>query len=517
MTDVALWVLELEIGGSLYRWSETALELESVNGPVEVSGGLTLDEVELGEVDTTIELLDPSLDWVSFAKLLDGSRARVLRVELGGSLESAREFAGGVVVDVSAGSRNEPIGFTITAPPASSDDLGDQVPDPAARIWQENWSLGAVDIGFSYPVVFGIPGFVSDTVTFPVVPVPVGEQVVTVMYLVIALGKNPDLATVRIRREDLGLEADFPIDPFDQDRWDRELTLVEIPFGDAMFLSNIEDDHDYYVGFYDLPGGGGVARTLFDVMVYLLERWGRSSVDWPRLRAMEDELAVYNVDSWIDEPVENPWVVIEGWLEDLPFEIRRSSRGRYLERLRFLPDGARVVRRVEVGVDATRASSRTFSPGELNQYSARYKPGRESGQWLSTIVITGDPDLVAPPPVSIPANGSIARSRRTSVLQDGRLSRSFARYGRRQAEFVDLDWTFDADTALRVLEWQIERDSIDHWVCDYWVQDGHDLRIGDEVLVTDAELGLENEPALVMSSPVANRTAWVRVELRYLA
>ena len=530
MNEVAVWILELVVGGTPYRWGSVELELEDADGlTVRVSGGLELDEVELGEEDVGVSVVDPAVDWASFARWLDGSPARISRWEIGTPWETRDVYSAGVVSNVTHGSREEPVGFDVAKPEGTVESVGRKVPDLLSVITQETWSTAAStgpDLGFVYPTIFGQPGALSDTVAVPVVPVPVPRYAGSFLLLLVSLDRDENIAaaSLRVRENELGTESTLP---FGTGNWEvkdfveRPIMTIEVPPLDPTFMGAYDASHDYYVGFFD-GDGFNQRRDMFSAIVYLLERYGVETVDWASLRSFEAELSVYQVDSWIDERQDSPWEIIEAWLERLPFEIRTGPDGRYFERLRYTPDGTRIVRNVEVGRDATRATQRAFSPGVVSQHMARFRPGRESGQWLATVIVTGNENFPAPPSLVDLLGfgytlGATTRNSFVDLVLDGRCERAFARYGERIAEVIDLDWTWDVGTALAVLDWMVERDSVDHWVCDYWVENGHDLRVGDEVVITDSEFGLESVTALVMSPPVANRTAWARVQLRYLA
>ena len=530
MNDVALWVVEVEVGGAWHRWASEEVEaVDSDGNTVRVSGGLELEEVGRGEESVVVKVVDEAVDWSTFARWLAGSQARIARWNKGTPWEGRVVYSAGVVANVTHGSRDEPVGFDVSRPEGTVEVVGSRVPDALSVITLETWSTASStgpDVGVVYPTVFGEPGALSSTVAIPVVPVPVPRYAGSFMLLLVSLDRDESIAAadLRVRENEQGSESTLP---FGTSNWEvkdfvsRPVMTIEIPPADPTFMSAKNASHSYYVGFFSGQGFSS-RRTMYSAIVYLLGRYGEETVDWAALRSLKEELSVYQVDSYITERVDSPWEIIESWLEHLPFEIRSGPDGRYFERLRFVPDGSRIVRDVEVGRDAARATQRAFSPGEINQHVARFRPGREDGQWLATVIVTGNGNFPAPPSLVDLLGfgyvlGSQSRNSFVDLILDGRCTRSFARYGEALAEVIDLDWTWDVGTAMAVLDWMIERDSVDHWVGDYWIEGGHDLAVGDEVVLTDAEFGLDRVISIVMSPPVANRTAWARVQLRYLA
>lgn len=511
----AWWLVDVEVGGTVLRYAHTDLEVESDEGTLLYRPGLDVElELERGLEEVGLSIVDPTAGWATLGALVEGGRVVIRRWVEGSDFEDATVYAAGLAFGVTHGTDREPLEFTLGKPPASAEQLGVQVPDPLARTGEDTWTAVAlVDEGVVYPTLFGTPGNDGSGTAVPVMPVPSPTYQGTFQWVLLDGHVRPGntlLTTpVRLRNDENGGEEVYDVDTRTDDLG-RLVSFARVNAVDDPFSGGAGETQTWFAGWTE---GGGVASNVYEVFVFLLERYGAASVDWTRLRRLQDELSIYRVDSWLDDVLENPWEYLEYLVGFLPYDLRSGAEGRYLERVRFSPDGTRVRGSFEEGADAVRVAGRTFRAGELNEFTARYRQGRES-EWRGRVVVTGAELEGATAGVSDPAPTSVEL---VKVNRDARCVQSFARWGLRQAEVLDVDWTWDTGTALALLDWRIERDAVSAWESDYWLEGGHDLEVGDEVLLTDSDFGLEGVTALVMTPPVANRTAYVLVTLRYRA
>lgn len=522
----AWWLLDLEVDGRTYRYSHNRLVIRTDAGEeVIYRSGLADLVVALGAEQVPITLADEGVDWAGLGAFLEGGRA-VLRRWVGGTtLDRALVFSSGEARGVAHGTNTEPVSFAITRDAPEFSLRGTKVPDALAKVFVDTWPVGSGELtqdeGRWYPIVFGTPGLIpSQSDPYCVVPCPYPQYngAAGSDFLVIDHEAPTDAQTsvqIRVRNEALQAEDDEFVF-VSQDGLRRRITTCFI--NTPTRPSSADEDIGFYVGFR--AGGGPPDRqNAYDAVTYLLRKFGAGSVDWRQMEQVRGELALFKVDSWIDAPIDDPWVWVEALVEELPFEVRVSERGRYLERVRYLANGSRFVRSITQGVDAERVGVRVREAfGPFNEWEAVYRQDRE-GNYLGRVVITGSPQpssprIAAPPGV---VTDPSAPTGDVSVIQDGRCARSRARWGLRPAPVVELPWTWTTATAVAALTWRIERDAIPQWRSSYQVRDALDLRVGDELRITDADLGLVDQPAVVMAPPTADRTDFALVQVMYEA
>jgi hypothetical protein len=269
-----------------------------------------------------------------------------------------------------------------------------------------------------------------------------------------------------------------------------------------------DDSRDLYAAFGPTIGGGG-PRSAYDVLVYLLRRWGRDSADWTQLPQIEDALSRYQIDTWIEDGQSTPWDWFQSAiLGDLPFEVRSSEHGLYLVERRYVADGLRLVGTLDVdaGDAAIDGVCTLASDGPTNEFVAQFRPGRE-GDWLGQVLLTGGDGLL-----SAALTGTDVK---TTVQRSGLCSASVARYGVRPLDApIQLDWTWDLGTALAVLAWRAARDAFPARLVSYRLgRDGADLLEGDELTLTDTARGFLGVAAIVDGPPSVGSSA-VSVQLR---
>lgn len=502
----AHWLLDVEIDGVAYRWSGQDQEVDDAAGDTLIyTAGLGDLELAQGESDVGVEVLDPSMDWPALASQLDGRRVVLRRWIEGTVFEQAEVYAYGEAADVSFGGRTEPTEWRISEVPGSELTLGVQVPDPLARIDATTWpiSVGATvcDEGAVYPVLFGFPGYTGAAVPICVMPAPMGQFLAAgTTYLVLSEDADAQITACRVRNDTENTEANETAVVI-RDELGRSLRASHFTLNAGPAPADATAQREMFVGF--LPsGGGGVARSAYDVIAYLLRRWGPGGVDWSRLPEARDVLGAFQVDTWIDDPAPDPWSWIESvLLPDLPVEVRVSGRGRYLLPRRYTSDPRRRVGSIEIGRDAERVSSvtRARSEGPANEFVGLYRSSAR-GDWLGRVILTGDPASIrSAPSLTVPPTTS---TQLVQVATSPACRRSLARYQLRQAEPVEIDWTWDTGTVVRCLEVRAERDAMPGLAVEFELEDGEDLVEGDELLVTDDELGWTDRPAIVDEPPV---------------
>lgn len=494
--DRGVWLLVATLEGREYRWASVASTVDGVDYPA----GLADLTVERGSDAVDVSVYDPSLDWPTIALAIDGGEATLYRWTGGTPVA----YASGELQVTSYATRRDPVALRIDRLPGA-ESLGRQIPDELAQVTADTWppagaGAGAVvvDTGRYYPVILGYPGYASTLV--PVVPVPLAQwaNAAADTFAVVAEDGEQAVTQVTIRNATVDAETIETVAAM-SDALGRRVLVAD--FTDTLVRpATSSDGHELYAAFS--PSGGGGPRDAYSVLVYLLRRWGGTSIDWGRLPAIADVLSRYSIDTWIDSPMSDPWAWMEGTVfGSLPVEARTGPRGRYLVERRYLSDPRRNVGTLAEGVSCTIASSVALSDGPINEFVGRFRPGRDQ-EWLGQVLLTGRDGL-----------SSVALPSGTITVRSARCSASVARYGPRQGDPIDLDWTWDEGTMLSVLELAAARDALPARLVSYLVPDGEDLEEGDELTLTDTDRGFDGVAAIVDGPPVAN-SAGVTLQLR---
>jgi hypothetical protein len=508
----ASWLLEVVIDGRTFRSSTTRIEVDGVI----YTAGLDDLQVAAGTEQVSIAITDPSIDWPALARFADGGAASLSRTRDG----VTTPITSGELRVGSWGARTDPFQATIDRRAAAN---GVRVPDTLARVGPSTWPLTAEagagvligDVGRPYPVIFGYPGFTVDddgveTDPYPVVPIPLAQRDDQIFgtsktEAVVAEDGALDITSIRVYNAATTVTSDEDVDQVN-DNLGRSILRLRWPGTSSTKPIATDQQAEIYAGFS--TSGGGGPRSAYDVLVYLLKRWGGSSVDWSRIPEVEAVLERYLVDTWIDEGQTDPWSWFSSaLLPFLPVDVRTSDRGRYLVELRYRSDPRRRVRTLSVDRgEATLTGALGLSDtGPYNEFVARYRPSRDQ-DWRSHVTLTSSEGIVSA------TKGRTAVQRRIANLLDPHnvasslCARSLAQYGPQPAEPVDLDWCWDDGTALAVLQWMAERDALPAVIGTYDVRDGDTLREGDEVELTDSARGFEAASAIVAGPPVLTST-----------
>lgn len=496
---IADWLLVIDVAGRTLRY---ATQARVVAGAVYRPG--LIGELALPEGLDSVVVAVVARDLHELADDLDSATATLSLLEG----DEVTVYAAGQVADPDSGASDEPVTFRIVVDiPGVS--LGTSVPGPTARVDATTWpvtaghSIGSA--GLEYPVIFGFPGWTGSGNAICVVPAPLAQwQAATTAtsYVVVSEDPDADVASVRVRNQ-ASLNETVQNTLNVSDLLGQRIKVANFAAG------NLPSDpsHVLLLGYAPLTGGaagGGVARSLYDVVRYVLRRWAPESVDWARLPQIRPALEPYNVDSWVSATIADPWVLIEALIRDLGVEIRIGERGRYLVARRYSSDPSRVVGSITVGSDALRRSTYTRTGEPRNEIAVRYRSNPESG-WLATVIACGSRREVQPAGVSLGA----------SVLETAPARRSYARYGRRVAPGLDLDWTWDTGTALAVASRILDEVALPATLVEYQVRPSsiRGVREGDELLVTDPDRPWVAQAAIVDAPPLRSLDAAI-VRLR---
>lgn len=494
--SVTDWLLELNVAGRTLRYATRARQV----GAQIYRPGLTAD-LALAEGSDAAEVEIVSRDLHPLTNDLDAGTGTLSYLDEDG----VTVYVSGPLTDPSSGAPDEPVSVTITRD-LPGITLGTQVPSVTARVDETTWpvTLGHTigSDGLVYPVIFGFPGYTGGAVPECVVPAPLAQwQTLTpaTSFVVVADDVDANVTSVRIKNQTT-LSETVQTTVVMSDLLGQRIRAANFSIGGSLPTS---PQQVLLVGYQPI-GGGGAARSLYDVIVYLLRRFAPESADWARLPQVKSALERYNVDSWVDAPVSDPWVLIEGWIRDLAVEVRVGREGRYFHAQRFESDPARVVASIEVGANALRGSSYTREGAPENEVIVRYRQHPETG-WLASVVACGSRRDVQPAGTELGV----------SVVETAVARRSWAKYGRRSGVGVDLDWVWETGTALAVAERILERTALPATVVDYQLRPSlaRGIREGDDVLLTDPDRPWVERPAIVDAPPIRTLDA-VTLRLR---
>lgn len=490
------WLLDLTIDGRVYRWSTEALDV------VDTAGATHRYEAGLGALtaavadSTSVSVSDPVVPWPTVGLLLDGSPALLRRWTSGTVLESAETYTSGEVVDATWSTRYEPVALSISVP-VGPETLGSPMPDREAAITASTWPVDALHtIGATsalYPVVLGYPGYEGTTSSYPVMPVPLAqweETTPATTYLVIAEDQDAQITSAEVYSADYDVTSTLTVSLV-ADLLGRQLRTCHFATIAALQPTTTAGTH---FAALTPSGGGGVARDAYSVLRYLLERWGPATVDWGRMPELADLLGAYQVDTWIDAAMADPWAWLESTvLADLPVEPRRGAHGWYLLHRRYVAVPGLVVGAYSVDDGtALRRSGLQRDGSPLNRWTAAYRLDRDLSPRARAY-------LVGSPPSPMPSSSSAQQVR---VAQHSRCLASEARWGIRDAGDLTIDWTWDTGTVLACLEWRAERWAVPARLVSYDLTDDEQLREGDQIEITDADVGLTSAVAIVDAPPI---------------
>jgi hypothetical protein len=479
------FLLTIEVCGITHRLATRARIVDGHPYRPELDPGL---EVALSSPeDVTVRVVSPAL-W-QWAEELDTATAELHLLTDDGS----QLITTGRVVAPVYGSRLEAIGLTITRDVAGV-TRGSQVPAETRRVDATTWPVGAGEVGTegaTYPVIFGYPGFVGTGLDpVPCVPLPIAELTGTAAttYMLVSEDARAEITSIRVRL----------VDREDQPEFDQDVSSLVDNLGQVVLVSDCSTGGATSIpdaptagllaGFSD-AGGGGVARSMYDAIRYLLERWGAGSVDWTRLSDARDILEPLLVDSYVISPIDDPWVLIDSWLQWLPVVVRVGERGRYLVPKRHVHDPSRVVGDL---LGATRVGVVSRDGPPENEVVIQFRQDPQIG-WRDQVAVVGSILDFRPAEEPDP----------TRVIEIDVARRSYSRYNRRPGPRIPVDWTWDVGTALAVAGHVLDRRALPCRLVSYDVPlaTAARWREGDEVLVTDDDLGWVQEPAIIESPP----------------
>jgi hypothetical protein len=528
-----VWLLDLVVGGRVFRYSTSAIEVLDSRGRAYLyREGLTDLEVELDGFNETqgFEILDQRVSWarLAAAEPLSLATATLRHILPGQALEQALVVLEGAVDEPEYGDPENPRALVGTIQVDEADRLW---PDPRAAVNASTWELNpspttGVDrtiLGVLYPTIFGYPGDDSEgasdaEATTPALLVFHTTGVFDSAVFVIADGEV-DATEVRLYGTDQmvfgnigGTDVDFGRSDYtvvpSTDLLGRKVATIEVPFTrDLAPLTTVEPNlgEEFWVGWSSgvgkgggnlLPDRSGPIRSVVDVAIWALTRSGRKA-DLQAQEAERDRLGSYNVDGYLCEELATvPW--FESTIAKVfPLTRARTPRGMYW---RYLDYAAGPIDAVyHVNADAGRAwragSVRTPVDPVKNRFTLDFQYYTPSGQYGNRRVLASEAEAVQP------WYQQADLSSDDRVVGSPLLALSESIFGLREAAGVGTKFVWDASTALQILTYWSRRDAFPRRLVRYRADAGELRRLtrGDIVVVSDAEVAFDLDVAMVVS------------------
>jgi len=500
-----LWLLDLEIGGHVYRYATEAVDVEDAAGrsfryleglsePGASYGALS----GVGDASVAVELV-ADVDWallVQRGHALDRRPAVLRRWHEGQALERARVAVRGLTSEPSYGSEGEPLTLTIVRSMRAQTRI---IPPPQAVIDTTTFPVSGGTYtsperiqGALVPMVIGAPGGTESATPTPCVPVPQAEiPAGPAEGRLVWIGGHAAQVRVQIASDDPPTQSTETASTV-TDLLGRRLS--DCPSNE----NNAEGE--YFIGFRDdasFGGGiefrGSLLRGAGSIIEWVMTEHYDGVVDIGRLVAVRSYLDSWKIDTYLNAPV-NAWDwLVRDVLPLLPVEMREGSNGVYPAVFRFDLTSRDAV----AHLDATSGSGRVQreSPVTLvadiaNEITVEYRPSGESAsKWLARRILTAasgklsGTDAVTGTDERIVANALAAESQR--------------RYGvlplRVQAGAV-----WDTTTAILIAEHLAAKRAWPRRAVRYsggpWLEG---IEIGQAVLLTDPDLHVDEAIALV--------------------
>jgi hypothetical protein len=518
------WLLDLDVGGRVFRFSDEILEVETADGEVllyaegldDVSVEYTLDggspqtaAVEIGG--------EAGIDWsllVAQGVDLAAAEATLRRWFEGQLIEDARVILSGVISEPEHGAIEDGLELSIERYPWQDSTL---IIPASAKVGPETWPSGTAAfpdgmhtdediIGAAYPLVIGCPGLGEEPAT-PALLVEYGGGAHTYFDSILLIaGHRVAAATVTVHDLSDGTSEDRTVYHM-TDLLGRTVAYV------ADFGNIVEDavraipGHEYWVS-WPTTGGGlesldrtGTMRRAGEVLRYLL-----TSTDLPvAVGRIEADRTI--LDRFLIDGCANESIAVTDWIDSellpvLPIVYSESPEGVAYRALRLEATAADAVAHLAADADEVIGGLAVERVGSIkwtskdevrNHFTLDY--AKNDTQYTKRIVLTGEP-------------GDDSRESGSYLCRV-----SQARYGVR-AEVTQTSLIWDDATAARILRHKALRYALPRRMVRY--AGGSELEalsVGDVVLVSDPEVSLDEAVALIEGMEIEDDSVLLEVML----
>lgn len=531
----AHYLLDLEVEGAIYRFSDQQLEIVEGQRTVQYQAGLSALAIEVGEGPTAIAIeLEPyagAAQWQELVRrgaLLDRASATVRRWYEGTAGELAQVIAQGFTVESELGGDAEALTFSIDS---SRWDATTTIPALTQYLDATTWPVTTSPYalkpdpegqGAYYPRIYGYPGrsavnvwgsvFLQEAAV-PAVLAEWGDGALTYNDSKLILAGHAIYATQATivdvsggyTRPGNNASLTLTVETM-QDLRGQTVSFVRRGSGNGVF--QMRPGNEYWAvvagGVIDAQTGTPL-RQVGAVISDLLSQAG-VAVDRGRMAAARGQLDQYLVDAVIAEPVR-----AQDWIESviggsLSLVRREGPAGIWYELRRYEAPAAEIVAHL-VG-DAPDEASAPGTPVQRtsrlrwsdyrsveNEITCRYLPTRSGYQKTARLVADTSPDT---------AKGEYC-AQLAAISQ--------VRYGLKPAA-LEIVWTADDATALAVAQRRI----LERGICrrSFSVVGGLELDAlepNQAISYTEEAVGLHQAPAVIRSVGLGLQSVALTIEL----
>jgi hypothetical protein len=389
-------------------------------------------------------------------------------------------YFSGRVRDYSFGPRGAPVELAIDANPW--DEAGDLCVEDA-RVDANTWpKMAEKTNGEKYPIVIGQPGLISEDESVQAVPAYAVDR--DEKYILIA-GHAVQASQVELHQN--GASAVGPVEHV-VDGLGRLVAVADVHnhFGGVTY----HEDETYRTAWTEGPGlvreGGVAIRTAGEAI-----RWAtqQSTAPWDpaSVEVAAQKLESYAIDTSIvcspTSPL-TPW----DWLTAqilplLPVSVIGTARGIGLH---VWPTDEEPVATITRGKQGVHRVGRVESQDRtrlITSSALRYAYDADHNLYSERVAAVARPEDEA-------NGGGVHRS----------LEAGLARYGPGVAEASTTDAVYSAATAGAVVNWRAQLFGLPAWSVAYELEKAWGwLRLGDQVRITDAEIGWSAELAVIQA------------------
>lgn len=507
----AHWLLDIEIGGVVYRFASSALEVTDAAGDTHrYLEGLSDPQASLvqdGAAESSAQIgIASETDWAKLEArgyTLERAPGILRRWWEGTTLDRARVYLRGLATAAEYGAAGEAIAFTLARSPSlESRDITDAQMIIDATTWPVRTSPAYATqekvVGASYQRIIGAPGN-DPAAAAPRAAVPAllveGRAADSSSGVLLCSGP---MHAGAVRLHNVTAELDDDATPIaTADLLGRPVTYCQ--FASISLLNSITDEYWYGLQADSTYGGGTpnpyrpgeMLRGAGDVIAWALTEYTDLRVDRAQMATHEDWLNSFHVDSYLNTPTDAWAWLTSAVLSWLPVVARESVHGLYFLPVRWdytIRDVSAWLS-VERGDIARAGNVRRLSQPIYNEITIQYRPKREGNKWHSTRTITANAGTLS-------VSAEVTEDTRIGGSHLAQLSQ--ARYGVRPYT-VSIHHTWSDDTAELVAALLMQRYAWPKRTIQYAAAaEWEAIEPGSAVAITDADLYLTDAIAYVV-------------------
>lgn len=491
----ALWLLEVEWAGRQYRWA-TALPdgvpvvITTADGvDMEYRGGPAIswrDDFALFDESAAPPVISLDLQFDAIddvpQRVADGDDLSAMTLSLyrwapGIAYEDRRDVFFGLSQEPLYGGINEPVTTTFESPLYRGGGVW-----PAGRV--EAGQIGvdaALAKGQAYPIIFGAPSYAaspdSGAAGSPAYPLVAANKTLLAGTW---LGDAASLTALwSISRDTTETTSGGAQEPDSLGRSVYVVTSTDVLF-------DAEDDYAIEWSGDDIGAGE------------LLELCARAStlrVDHSRMAVTRARLDEFKFSGYIDTEVGDSFQwALRHILPLLPASAYHTPEGLAIRVWDDTATADDAIAALDTTNGLVRVGRVQYENAEiLNEVTVRYEPDFK-GKYQSTRTVTGRLNLGSAPEVIVSPYARASVSRVAILDAPGPLQGV-------RSKVIETPFVYDDATALRIAMWQVRARGSRRRVVTYLDTQGHLewLEVGDHVTLTDAELALSSQFAMVRS------------------